>query len=306
MERKQMKRFSNLFIALSLTLISTIFISAQEAGAPSNNRAANNQISGNQVSDAAGGYSFIAPSGWTKKAGDGGHAIVNAAETVVIAVKAHNYKNFQAFAENANLAADGLELVGKIEDFGTTGKWFLAAKRTNEGTLVVATFVLFSPHSGGVALAAFSNYADSKAALLMTHSVAETVRFTKPNGATAQIGNRQESTGGNEWQNYLRGKHLIYLNTSGSFSDRTDIYLCASGAFYYKGNTSGLSTGGSGDLSMSSADRNNGTWRATGGQLILQFETGGTREYALARRQAAGEISLNGRRYFVKSDADCQ
>ena len=62
------------------------------------------------------GYSFAAVKGWTSTPNGDGFAIVNPAKTIVIAVKAHSYRDFAAFAADADLERDGLELVGKPQE----------------------------------------------------------------------------------------------------------------------------------------------------------------------------------------------
>ncbi len=108
-----------------------------------------------------------------------------------------------------------------------------------------------------------------------------------------------------QWQTLLRGKHLIYLYTASGFSERTDIYLCASGRFFYRSDSSSLSNNGSGVVGANSE----GNWEISpggGGSLILQFGNGTTRQYKLSRRQAGNEIGLNGNRYFVQTQNECR
>lgn len=284
-----MKSFSTIiFAAIALFISSTLTI------AQSNSLAADNRLT-----DRSGGYSFAPPSGWIKKEGDGGFAMINPAKTVIIAVKGHNYRDFNSFAANNNLADEGLQQIGEMRDLDGGGKFFRAGKQTSEGVLIVDTLVLFSPHGGGVAIASITDQTNAGNGLQAAVEIAQSLRFSKP----------QESAVSSEWQTYLRGKHLLYLNTSGSFSDRIDIYLCPSGSFYYQSNTAGFSRGGVGIGTLASENKNRGTWRVTsrgGDQLILEFASGEIYEYTLQQRQTGGGISLNGRRYFVQTDAGCQ
>lgn len=284
-----MKKYSIIIFAAIAILITSDSVMAQGQTNAAENRAA----------DISGGYSFAVPSGWIKKEGNGGFALMNSAKTIIIAVKSHNYKDFDSFVANLNLAGEGMQQIGETRDLGGGGKFIRAAKETGEGILVVDTLVLFSPHGGGVAIASFTDQTNAKTGLQAAVTIAESLRFGKP----------QESSSSSEWQNYLRGKHLVYLNNSRNFSDRTDIYLCPTGRFYLKGNTTGVLSDGWNIQTFGNGNNNSGTWRVTsrsGDQLILQSESGATSIFTLEYRQTKGEISLNGSRYFVKSDANCQ
>ena len=284
-----MKSLLAIISMMMLALIQASSVIAQKQTSAAESRAL----------DMSSGYSFAVPAGWIKEEGNGGFAMINPAQTIIVVVKAHNYKDFNSFFANFDLAGEGMEQIGETQDLDGGVRLIRAAKQTEEGILVVDTLVLFSPHGGGVAIAAFTDQKNSKAALQTAVGVAQSLRFDKP----------RKSAVSSHWQNYLKGKHLIYLNTSRSFSDRIDIYLCPTGRFYVKGNTAGISRGGGGTITMAEGSNNSGTWRAVsrgGDRLILQFESGAISELTLERRQSTGEISLDGSRYFVKSDANCQ
>ncbi len=124
--------------------------------------------------------------------------------------------------------------------------------------------------------------------------ISKTARFSKP----------QQSEAASEWQNFLRGKHLLYLYTANGFSTRKDIYLCSNGTFRSNSGDSSISINGT----VATSGNSSGTWRvssAGGARLILNFNSGGVAEYELSTRQASNEIGLNGARYFVKSDSGC-
>ncbi len=274
-------------------MAAAIFISSNTVFAQGGNYSA-----GNITTDKNGGYSFAVPAGWTKEEGDGGFGMINPAKTVIVAIKAHNYRDFSGFMANLNLEGEGLQQIGDTKDLGGGAKFIRAAKRTDEGILVVDTLVLFSPYGGGVAIASFTDDKNARIGLEAVVEIGKSLRFAKP----------QASAVSSEWQSFLRGKHLIFLQTSGSFSDRIDIYLCPNGNFYYKGNTAAISDGGGAIATLASGSSKSGTWRTTsrgGDQLILEFGNGAVSEYTLQRRQGGG-INMNGRRYFVQSDANCQ
>ena len=247
-----------------------------------------------RLSDENGGYSFTAPSGFDSKQNEEGFGLVNKEKTVVIAVKNHDFKSFEDFSAQSNLANDGFSLIGKVQDFGEKGKTFLVAKQTAQGTLLVDTFVLFSTYGGGALIVSFSDKDNNEKGFSAALQIAKSVTFTKP-----QI---SEETSG--WQIFLKGKHLLYLYSSSGFSERTDIYLCASGDFIYRSDSSSLSGNGSAATGANS----DGKWKISqnGGSLILQFRNGNAREYKISRRQPDNEIGLNGNRYFVQTQNQCR
>jgi hypothetical protein len=247
-----------------------------------------------RLSDTSGGYSFAAPTGFESNQNEEGFGLVNTEKTVVIAVKNHNFKTFQEFSAQSNLEKDGFSLVGKVQDFGEKGKTFLVAKQTAQGVLLADTFILFSPFGGGTLIVSFSEKANNQSGFQAAMQIAKSVTFAKP----------LTSEAASQWQTFLRGKHLIYLYTSGGFSERTDIYLCSSGGFSYRSDSSSLSNNGSGAVGANS----DGNWKISpsGTSLILQFSSGATREYKISRRQAGNEIGLNGNRYFVQTQNECR
>lgn len=247
-----------------------------------------------RLSDTSGGYSFTALAGFDSKQNEEGFGLVNAEQTVLIAVKNHNFNSFNEFSTQSNLEKDGFSLVGKVQAFDEKGKNFLVSKQTAQGVLLVNTFVLFSPYGGGTLIVAFSDKDNNQNGFQAALQIAKSVAFTK--SQPAEIAN--------QWQAVLRGKHLIYIYTTSGFSERTDIFLCSSGGFIYRNDSSSLSNNGSGAVGANS----DGSWKISpnGASLILQFQNGTTREYKISRRQTANEISLNGNRYFVQTQNECR
>lgn len=270
----------------TVVVLLFIFISANFSNAQVKKR----------LNDANNGYSFLPPDGFESKQNEEGFALVNNAQTVILIVKAHNYSNFQKFAGDANLEKDGFTLIGKIQDFGENGKTFRASKQNAQGTLIADTFVSFSPHSGGVLVVALSDAQNAENGFQKGLEISNSLNFSEP---TVTAGNSQ-------LENAFRGKHLLYLYTASGFSERTDIYLCSSGAFIFKVNSSSLSANGSGAVGGNS----DGKWRiASSGNnanLILQFNNGSTRQYSISARQAGNEIGLNGKRFFVQNHNQCR
>jgi len=247
-----------------------------------------------RLSDTSGGYSFAALTGFDSQQNEEGFALVNTDKTVVIAVKNHNFKSFEEFSAQSNLEKDGFSLVGKVQDFGEKGKTFLVSKQIAQGVLLADTFVLFSPFGGGTLIVSFSDKDNNQKGFQAALQIAKTLTFTKP----------QTSEGASQWQTFLRGKHLLYLFTASGFSERTDIYLCSSGGFFYRSDSSSLSNNGSGVIGADS----DGNWKISpsGSNLILQFRNGKVREYKISRRQAGNEIGLDGNRYFVQTQSECR
>ena len=249
-----------------------------------------------RLNDVNNGYSFLPPDGFESKQNEEGFALVNKAQTVILIIKAHNYSNFQQFANDANLEKDGFALVGKIQDFGENGKAFRASKQNAQGTLIADTFVSFSSYSGGVLVVALSDAQNAENGFQKGLEISKSLNFSKP---TATAGN-------NQLENAFRGKHLLYLYTTSGFSERTDIYLCSSEAFIFKVNSSSLSANGSGAVGGNS----DGKWRISSSgnnaSLILQFNNGSTRQYSISARQASNEIGLNGKRFFVQNHNQCR
>lgn len=260
-----------------------------------NSAFAQNKQTEKRLSDTAGGYDFAVPAGFSAKQTEEGFGLVNTAQTVVIAVKSHEFKSFEEFFAQSNLKNDGFSLVGKVQDVGETGKTFLAAKQTAQDVLLVNTLILFSPYGGGALIVSFSDQDNNQKGFQTVLQIAEGMTFAKS----------AKSASANAWQTFLSGKQLIYLYTSSGFSERTDIYLCASGGFFYRRDSSSLSSNGSGVIGASS----DGNWKISsnnGGNLLLQFRSGTVREYKISRRQAGNEIGLNGNRYFVKTQNECR
>jgi hypothetical protein len=254
------------------------------------------QQSDTRLSDSSGSYSFAAPAGWKSSADTEGFALENPEKTVILAIKAHNYKNFAAFAADANLERDGLELVGKPLEI-TGGTAFRTTKRTPNGTIYIGTCVMFSPHGGGVVIVALSNEANSATALESGWNVSQSVRFAKP---------QQEPSAGQS-RSVLSGKHLLYLYTGNGYSERKDIYLCASGGFYQSTNSGGFTPNNSDGGSFGSLASKHGTWTISGDEtkLSLTFQNGRTVEYRITKREGGG-INLNGNRFIVQSQDKCR
>lgn len=249
-----------------------------------------------QLKDAAYGYSFSLPTDFESKQNEEGFAAANSKKTVLFVIKPHSFQDFQAFAAQANLEKDGFSQVGNVQELDKQNKTFRASKQTPQGLLITDTFVLFSPFGGGLLVVAFSDQANAASAFEQALKISKSVVFSKP--AVSELSSQLQSLFG--------GKHLLYFYTASGFSERTDIYLCSSGSFIYRTDSSSLSAAGSG-VTAANAD---GNWKIStfgnNASLILQFNNGNKREYKISRRQANNEIGLNGNRYFVQSHTLCR
>ena len=242
------------------------------------------------------GYSFVAVKGWTSTTNGDGFAIVNPAKTIVIAVKAHSYRDFAAFAADANLERDGLELVGKPQEV-RGGQIFRTVKRSPQGMAVIDTAVVFSANGSGVVVVAITDEANATDGFSTAAAIANSIQFFQPKvSATAE-----------KVRSLLAGKRLIYLFTGNGYSERKDIVLCSNGVFYQSLDMGGFSAGNVDGPSFAATGGKRGRWSvsANGGKLVMAFDTAGTVQYTLSARQASNEIGMNGQRWFVQSQTVC-
>ncbi|MDM7922874.1 MAG: lipocalin family protein [Pyrinomonadaceae bacterium] len=252
------------------------------------------QVRETRLSDAAAGFSFAVPDKWASERNAEGFALVNPEKTVIVVVKSHNYTNFQEFGADANLARDGLELVGEPQQI-ENGVTFRTVKRTQQGMLIIDTCVLFSPYGTGVAIAALSDEKSANSGFERAIAIARSVQFEKPpEGASGPFAAQ------------LKGKHLLFLYTASGYSERKDIYLCASGAFYQSNDLGGFNPNDSDDASLGIRGSAHGTWSISGNSLTLNFRSGGTTRYTLTKRSAGNEVGLNGQRFFVREQNACR
>jgi len=109
-----------------------------------------------------------------------------------------------------------------------------------------------------------------------------------------------------EWRNELGGRKLTRAKSSGSISDRVDIYFCSTGEYALQTQFSGFSTGGAGSLSMADEDVELGRWDVDGGTLILQSQDGSRREYSLSESTDPSVLELDGSGYLVSRHNECR
>ena len=105
-----------------------------------------------------------------------------------------------------------------------------------------------------------------------------------------------------DWKRELHGKKLTMAKTSGSISDRVDIWFCGSGDYAKRTQFSGLSGG------FSTADEKYelGNWTVESGTLILRSQQGETSEYSISQGMDDNVIKLNGTGYLVTNHSECR
>ena len=235
-----------------------------------------------QVVRDAAGFSTQVPADFKVTQDASGSLVTSPDQSYVVVIKSHAYANFEAFANDANLAKDGFTLVGDVRTVNATDRSFRAYRSTPEGNLIADTFVCFSPYGGGSLVVALSKENKADAAYNQAYQMAHSLKFSQP-----AVG---------PWEAALKGKHLVYLYTASGYSERRDLYLLPSGEFAWRSDASSLSMNGSGAV----AGGSDGIWRVSpDGQLSLQFRDGHVSNYGLAVGRAGNEVLLNGKRYFV-------
>ena len=252
------------------------------------------------LTDDAGGYSFTAPAGWKSNRGDVGFTLVNPTKTIIIAVKPHDYANFEAAVRDTQLD-DSSRVVGKSQDLRNGGKTVRVAQTTPNGTLIIDLFVLFSPNGGGTSIIAMSNAANADAAFNAGLDLSEGVTFVKRERRSSAVNGASSP-----WHSALTGKHLLYMYSGNGYFEEKHIYLCSSGVFLQKTGSGGFSPGDVDGGSFAGRGGHRGSWRISGSTLILNFQDGSVGEYALTPRRAGNEVGLNGKRYFVQSQDVCR
>jgi len=250
------------------------------------------------IEDKANGYSFTLPKDWTHQAADGGFILLNAEKTASIVLKPHVYDSFEAFAAaEINLEKEGLKLAGEVQDLGNGGKTFRVSKTVGGKNVILDTFFLRSPSKGGLVMVSLTNSNEmAQKSFEIANQLGKTVKFFAV----------QESPVNQQLKTAFSGKKLSYFYTGNGYSEQRTIWLCASGSYASKTETSSTSTLGSG--ATSGSDQGIWTVSSTGNaaHLILNSQKGsGQKKFAVTPRQASNEIGLNGAKYFVQAHSEC-
>jgi hypothetical protein len=264
--------------------------------------AAVSQTGGRTVSktviDSESGFSFVVPEKWESQKGDGGYVLGNDPRDANIVIKPHSYNTFEEFVgAEVNLVRDGLTQVGEIVDIGDGGRMFRTYKPNGATNLIVDTFFVPSKTGGGVMVVALST---DNAVADSTYQVAlkliKTIRFTTP----------VQSAKNSRYQSQFGGKKLSFFYTGNGYSERRTVWLCRSGSFISKSESSSVSALASG--ATSSGDQGNWRVQANGTNVVLVLDStrgNGRRSFTVTARQASNEVALNGQRYFVETHNEC-
>lgn len=248
-----------------------------------------------RITDGSRGYSFALPQKWNSKPGEGGYILTNESEGVRIVVKPHSFTSFESFIK-ANIESDDLKQAGEIQNLENGGKMIRFYKPMSDKNIILDSFYLPSSFGGGVLIVSRSTdnqIADE--AFKIAYQIARSVKFSpsQQNQLTAQI------------RDLFAGKKLSYFYTGNGYSENTNIWLCASGRFFAKNESSSSSSLGSGFTT----GEEQGTWetQASGNSifLILKTDKGFAGRLEVTPRQASNEIGLNGRRFFIQTHNEC-
>ena len=269
--------------AMAMTLMAVMVGFSQSAGLTQGRRI------------QAGGFSFTAPAGWAAKRDLSWALIAPTGDTVVL-VTTHNYNDFDSAVRDTKLSEG--EVAGTPQDLKGGGKTVRVTKQTPQGIGVIDLFILFSPQGGGVLVTALSDSKNAEAAFYAGRDISSSVTFERNTSSPA-------AAAGSGWTSRLSGKHLLYLYSGNGYFEEKHIYLCSSGMFYQSTGSGGFTPGNSDGGSFAARGGKRGNWSVSGSVLILQFQDGSVGQYDLTQRQERNEIGMNGRRYFVQSNANC-
>lgn len=129
-------------------------------------------------------------------------------------------------------------------------------------------------------------------------SLGVTEPATNPSAASAEGGN-------DEWEPYLRGRYLARFYTGSGYTEKTELWLCTDGTFYFDDQGGGFGGGASGAFQS----RGDGRWTATGagrsGTLELQWADGSRSSWALEYDARQDHLYLNGDRWLRGANERC-
>ncbi len=105
------------------------------------------------------------------------------------------------------------------------------------------------------------------------------------------------------WNQRLKGRQLIFLETSGGGTQKATIYLYPDGRFQYEYSSS-YSSGGYADFSYADQDKDQGTWKIVerGGTVFLMTvssKNGQKAEMRIQQGASATQVLINGKRFFI-------
>ncbi len=122
-------------------------------------------------------------------------------------------------------------------------------------------------------------------------------------GVTEPAG--QPSSGGDEWEPYMRGRYLARFFTRTGYTESTELWLCSDGTFYFNDQGGGFGGGASG----AHQGTGSGRWSATGagatGSLILDWSGGGRSTWSLEYDYDQDRLYVNGSRMLRGANERC-
>jgi hypothetical protein len=292
-----MKHFRHILLFTIQVLIVSLSVSAQLPSSSDARRPAAANVQ----------YSFDPPNNWKKVENDLGYTFTSPGEGVIILVRPHGANDFAAAVKTTEIDST-YKVIGDPFNMPNGGKSFRVSKLLANGTTgVVDVFIMLSPNGGGVIVMALSGVANSDAAYKVGNAVANSVTFP---GATARSSLPAESprspVGNSPWETRLSNKHLLYLYSGNGYFEERHYYVCSNGNFYFKAGSGGFTPGNSDGGSFAGRSGNSGRWDVSGSTLVLQYNNGNVVRLNLTERQKSSEIGLNGTRYFIEPQPNCQ
>ncbi|HMQ07692.1 MAG TPA: hypothetical protein PKC30_10360 [Saprospiraceae bacterium] len=261
--------------------------------------------SGKKYSDPFGYFTFHSLDRWTVGEEEGSFTLSNSTlnENMVITVTPHHYQSQDQLQRDIKDFIDDqeqIQLKAKSQK-GKSGEVLATLSGIVKGYYIsIYSVSLFSPHEGGVTIAAIAVGGESAEKFFdFARSIAASIQFLRP----------VKSSKASQWDKAFRGKQLLYLKTEGGFSDKWSYDLCSDGTFYFKASSSGMS-GGASILSYASQDDYSGTWRisARGDKVFLSiFKSDGTTSHLEIGNLGSSnhQVNLNGYRHFIQSNDSC-
>lgn len=135
----------------------------------------------------------------------------------------------------------------------------------------------------------------------------DTPQVLKGSGSTLTVTAAPTTALEKQWWQRFAGKRLLYLYTGNGYSEKWHYDLCSDGTYAYADDASYTSGG---NFSAVTANNATGTWRVISREnavfLLLNSKQNGNREFRLDKRQAANEVALNNKRYFVTTNERCR
>jgi hypothetical protein len=259
---------------------------------------------GRALKDPGGSFSFKAPAGWNAEEKEGSFLITKpgSSKEIYIIVSPHQHRDLKQVASETEPyfnAEENTYLTG-LHKFLGDQLWVRYTGKSQGNEVTIHTLFLNSPHGGGAQLVGIVAGEDTGLEVFRElRSMAATFVYHKP----------AISAAASRFDKMLRGKQLLYLHTSGGFSDKWSYDLCSDGQFYYRGNSSGLS-GGDSTLSYASSSNNAGTWKITSlgnnSVLNLYYRDGNVSQMTLQDNNSTESVLLNGKRYFIQPNNSCR